>query len=67
MRRHEFIALLGNAAVEWPLAARAQPATRLRLGLYSRLSVGLGGLRAAALRSRVVGWWPCARAHETEL
>ena len=56
MRRHEFIALPGGAAVEWPLAARAQPGTRLRLGLYSRLSVGSGDFALRLLRPRVVGW-----------
>ncbi|MFZ0102190.1 MAG: hypothetical protein WCF47_20565 [Pseudolabrys sp.] len=50
MRRHEFIALPSRAAVEWPLAARAQPATRLRLGLYSRLSVGSGDFALRLLR-----------------
>ncbi|HET7166041.1 MAG TPA: hypothetical protein VFI94_12975 [Pseudolabrys sp.] len=37
MRRHEFIALPDDAAVEWPLAVRAQPTTRLRLGSLARV------------------------------
>ena len=52
MRRREFIALPGDAAVGWSLATRAQPCIGLRLNLYSRLSVGSRDPRCGSLVAR---------------
>jgi putative ABC transport system substrate-binding protein len=61
MRRREFITLLGGGAIAWPLAARAQPADRVRLlGVFTGFAENdpEGQRRMAAFRDALatLGW-----------
>src|SRR5205085_10883389 len=59
MRRRNFIALLGGAAVTWPLAARAQQPGKLpTIGFLGATTPAEGGQLLAAFvhRLRELGW-----------
>jgi len=58
MRRREFIALLGGAAVGWPLAAHAQTTKVARIGFLGLVSASSHTSRIAAFRAglRDLGW-----------
>jgi putative ABC transport system substrate-binding protein len=59
MRRREFITLLGGAAVAWPLAARAQPVSKLpTIGFLGSATSATQGQWVAAFvqRLRELGW-----------
>src|SRR5207237_8040820 len=61
MRRRTFIALLGGAAVAWPLAARAQQAERMRrIGVLTPLAAEdpehKARLAAFAQELQQLGW-----------
>jgi hypothetical protein len=59
MKRREFITLLGGAAATWPLAARAQQASKLpTIGFLGATTPSAGGQLLAAFvqRLRELGW-----------
>ena len=59
MRRRKFIALLGGAAVAWPLAARAQqPAKLPTIGYWGAATRSVDSQRLPAFveRLRELGW-----------
>ena len=67
MKRREFIALLGGAAANWPLAARAQQAQRQRLGILVGYaeddSVGQQFVAAFVQGLRDLGWTDGGNVH----
>ena len=62
MRRRQFITLIGGAATAWPLAARAQQASRVRIGFLDFASENdpNGSDRARAFKQGLerAGWTP---------
>ena len=61
MRRRDIITLLGNAAIAWPLAARAQRTDRMRtvsmlLGLPQQDPEAIDRVKAFQLGMRDLGW-----------
>ena len=62
MRRRQFITLVGRAAVAWPLAARAQQASRVRVGFvdFAGENDPNGSDRARAFKQGLerLGWAP---------
>src|SRR4029079_8589283 len=59
MRRREFIALLGGTAVMWPLAARAQHASKKpTIGILGTANASIWGgwVTAFTERLRELGW-----------
>ena len=59
MKRREFIALVGGAAassISWPLGARAQQPTTLRVGSCSLRNPAIGFLEAFSLRMTELGY-----------
>src|SRR5215472_16410464 len=54
MNRRKFIALFGGAAIAWPLAARAQQATKVpRIGFLGLAPASASASRVEALRARL--------------
>ena len=61
MRRRDFISLVGDTAIAWPMTARAQPCDRMRrvsvlLGLGENDPEAISRVKAFRLGMRDLGW-----------